>query len=298
MLWTVEWFHPNGSRELSRCRDHETVSSLFDQVPSKTRSERAKRQRRRHYGLDDPSKRSKTTEDDQDSVASTNIASNHDVGLASTGMSSPYQAHLETTKRDPSTDAREIAETPRSDPNLNLLEPTCQVQHEVKREDPEASMLKYLDSSLDNLKAEPDSSDHPASKEANAPNRHFYLVKHFTRGPFRVLIPISPSDNLLTILNNQTVFEFPTIQVLHEPPSSLMPDGFQLDSEYAKYEEKLLRDLDDQFKQDEFGAARLAGAITRLDEPATVKQEVLEPNVNESTLFESLRKDMATFGGR
>jgi hypothetical protein len=62
-------------------------------------------------------------------------------------------------------------------------------------------------------------------------NLHYYLVKPRTSGLEKVLIPLSPTDTFLTCLQNQTVLEFPTIQVLASGPEAL-PTGFITDDEY------------------------------------------------------------------
>jgi hypothetical protein len=69
-------------------------------------------------------------------------------------------------------------------------------------------------------------------------NLHFYLVRPRTSGPEKVLIPLSPTDTFLTCLQNQTVLEFPTIQVLASAPEAL-PSGFIIEDEYlAKYKKQ------------------------------------------------------------
>lgn len=56
---------------------------------------------------------------------------------------------------------------------------------------------------------------------------YYYLLKPRTTGTEKVLIVLSPTDSLLDCLRNQTVLEFPSIQVLSNPPHAL-PNGFIL----------------------------------------------------------------------
>lgn len=70
-----------------------------------------------------------------------------------------------------------------------------------------------------------DVQQHEESPAKQQRESHLYLLKPSTTGPSRVLIPIDPSKTLTKILEGQTVQEYPTIYVLHDPPDSL-PTGF------------------------------------------------------------------------
>lgn len=61
---------------------------------------------------------------------------------------------------------------------------------------------------------------------------YFYLVKPFTSGTTRILIPVSPLCPLSSCLRDNEIFEFPTIQVLSQPQTSL-PKGFDLEKNKA-----------------------------------------------------------------
>ncbi|KAF2430510.1 hypothetical protein EJ08DRAFT_588775 [Tothia fuscella] len=77
---------------------------------------------------------------------------------------------------------------------------------------------------------------------------HFYLVKPHTSGTQKVLIPLSPTDCLFTCLRNQTVLEFPTIQVLPQSPEEL-PSTFILENDYlakSKAEQEEMQRLVDE----------------------------------------------------
>jgi hypothetical protein len=67
---------------------------------------------------------------------------------------------------------------------------------------------------------------------------YYYLVKPRTRGAEKVLIPLSPMHTFLTCLQDQTVLEFPSIQVLPNGPDAL-PAGFVTEDQYlAKYKKE------------------------------------------------------------
>lgn len=75
------------------------------------------------------------------------------------------------------------------------------------------------------------------------PQYHFYLLKPHTISSRRVLVPLPPSQSLSECLKDQVVLEFPTIQVLPQPPSSL-PEGFMLEAAYLHQSGREAAELD------------------------------------------------------
>lgn len=69
--------------------------------------------------------------------------------------------------------------------------------------------------------------------QPSAPTVHFYLLLPSTPTPYRVLIPVSPTDTLSTALRDRLVLEFPTIYALKQPPDKL-PTGFTTEEEYLR----------------------------------------------------------------
>lgn len=140
----------------------------------------------------------------------------------------------------------------------------------------------------------------PASKHVQAENHiesvarsmqdqaqtheYFYLVKAFTSSSSCVLIPLSPDATLSSCLKNQTILEFPAIQILKEPPQSLI-DGFILDTKYAEQREKLLREVDEVL-----GDLPVKSESESAKAPGNVKHE--EERLSRDKLLETLRRDI------
>jgi hypothetical protein len=101
---------------------------------------------------------------------------------------------------------------------------------------------------------------------------YYYLVKPHTTGTEKVLIVLSPTDNLLDCLRNQTVLEFPTIQVLSSPPQSL-PKGFIL-----------VHDWLDRFNKEQDEMKRL------LEEAGGLEAGEVQQDITEETLPPGLKK--------
>lgn len=101
---------------------------------------------------------------------------------------------------------------------------------------------------------------------------YFYLVKPRTTGNEKVLVVLSPTDSLLDCLKNQTVLEFPSIQVLPNPPHSL-PNGFVLVNDWL-----------DKFKKEQDEMERL------LAEAGDLEAGEVQGNSIEETLPPGLQK--------
>jgi hypothetical protein len=112
---------------------------------------------------------------------------------------------------------------------------------------------------------------------------YFYLVKPHTSGAQRVLIPLSPTDALQQSLRNQTVLEFPTVQVLSHPPDAL-PSLFILEEIYL-----------DKFKKQQDEMQRL---VAEVEEPKLEKtrtehiHSTIDPIPNASDILATLERDI------
>lgn len=71
----------------------------------------------------------------------------------------------------------------------------------------------------------------PQSPESR--NQYIYLIRPMTRGSQRVLIPINSDTKLRDALMNQEVMEFPSFQILSQPPDSIS-GPFILEHEYLE----------------------------------------------------------------
>jgi len=116
---------------------------------------------------------------------------------------------------------------------------------------------------------------------------YFYLVKPFTSGLTRVLVPVSPSYPLASCLGGNEIFEFPTIQVLGQPPTSL-PKGFDLEEEYVVQTQNKIPELND-----DLGKIRVADIDEKYhpeENPQSWDQDWF--NANDLSILESLQRDI------
>ena len=126
--------------------------------------------------------------------------------------------------------------------------------------------------------------DEAASETKTLPNFHYYLVKPRTSGAEKVLLPLSPTDTFLTCLQNQTVLEFPTVQVLGSGPEEL-PNGFITEDAYLAERQKEDHEMEQLIKEegevdDKVGQAALTSEVETGAVP------------NSSTLLATLERDM------
>jgi hypothetical protein len=119
--------------------------------------------------------------------------------------------------------------------------------------------------------------------EADDYGNYFYLVKPHTSGARKVLIPLSPTDCLQQCLRDQTVLEFPTVQILPHPPNAL-PSHFVLEVDYLnKFDEQ--RD-------------KMQRLVAEIDIPNVEQKKVdLDPSAvasipNASDILATLEKDI------
>ncbi|KIW01295.1 hypothetical protein, variant [Verruconis gallopava] len=122
---------------------------------------------------------------------------------------------------------------------------------------------------------------------------YYYLVKPRTSGSEHVLVPLSPTDTLLTCLRNQTVLEFPSIQVLPSSPDAL-PAGFVTEDEYLARFKKEAHEME-QLMQEE-------GEVAIDSDPTAGNRNSSQSHAidndsdtaipNPSTLLATLERDM------
>jgi len=127
--------------------------------------------------------------------------------------------------------------------------------------------------------------EEPSILPTGSPDRyglHYYLVKPRTSGSQRVLIALSPTATFLSCLQDQTVLEFPTIQVLSYHQDAL-PTGYVTETRYLT-----------GFKQEAHEMEQLlAGSDDSENEPTKTKG--FEPNnsiPNPSSLLATLERDI------
>ncbi|OCL07267.1 hypothetical protein AOQ84DRAFT_432231 [Glonium stellatum] len=117
---------------------------------------------------------------------------------------------------------------------------------------------------------------------------HFYLVKPHTSSSRRVLIPLSNETTLSTGLRGRVVLEFPTIQVLLQPPESL-PSKFQLESEYLDQELKERNELEELL-----ATVQPPGTPIAEYEGGPARSEGKDENLDDKKILEVLRRDLSS----
>jgi hypothetical protein len=114
---------------------------------------------------------------------------------------------------------------------------------------------------------------------------YFYLVKPHTSGARKVLIPLSPTDGLQQCLQNQTVLEFPTIQILTHPPDALQ-SHFILENDYL-----------DKFNEQRDEMQRLVAEndVSKTEQIKSVPDQSAAISIpNASDIMATLEKDMGS----
>jgi hypothetical protein len=102
------------------------------------------------------------------------------------------------------------------------------------------------------IKTTPGEQQRPKTLPSGSPDDlglYFYLVKPRTSGWDTVLIPLSPMDTFLVCLQNQTVLEFPSIQVLPYSPDAL-PVGSVTEVQYLTRYKKEAHQMQQLIKEE------------------------------------------------
>ncbi|KAL8931063.1 MAG: hypothetical protein Q9208_000165 [Pyrenodesmia sp. 3 TL-2023] len=194
IVWTVEWVHKNGNREIGKFPESETMENAYIKLTTtKVKKEVAEEER--------PRKKHKSN----------------------SGAPGPPTLPIEPVHEDlpikssvsPTSHAPPIQKLENNDPSD---EPTDQKDQTSPSQD----------HSNDQLPLPP-----TRPNQASPPPLNFYLLLPSTPTSYRVLVPLSPSDTLSTALTDRLVLEFPTIYALKQPHDKL-PTGFMKEEDYLK----------------------------------------------------------------
>lgn len=124
-------------------------------------------------------------------------------------------------------------------------------------------------------------------------NLYYYLVKPRTSGTKRVLIPLSPSDTFLTCLQNQTIIEYPSIQVLPSSPVAL-PVGFVTEEQYLTRYKKEAHEMEQLIKEE--GEIDSDADLKADDRDAPLPYAINDTDTvampNPSTILATLERDI------
>ncbi|KAL8950845.1 MAG: hypothetical protein Q9222_003143 [Ikaeria aurantiellina] len=201
VVWTLEWVHKNGSREIAQCPDSLPLDTAYTKLNKTKASHNGKPEVKEPKR---PSKRRKRTEDASQPV-----------------LPAPRDGTEDPKERLAPINAPSTPAGTSSNPKALADSSTIPVNSSATEED-----LLHKDQSVPPVAP----SQPPATP---TPQLHFYLLLPSTPTSYRVLIPLAPSSTLSTALTDHLVLEFPTIYALKQPPDRL-PTGFMTEEDYLK----------------------------------------------------------------
>lgn len=109
---------------------------------------------------------------------------------------------------------------------------TAQVT-ETKSKKDRASAITTKGITADPMRSLIVAQPYPSSSQSKPQELYFYLLLPSTPTSYRVLIPLTPQEELAQTLTDRFVLEFPTIYALKQPPDNL-PTGFKTEGEYLR----------------------------------------------------------------
>lgn len=282
----MEWIHEDHSSSIGSIFDDEEIRKAY----------RPLLERRAGGG------RAKRKRDNGNATAPETLNLDQDIAASVAANPVDEKEHIETStlKRDrEGTSSKEPLSTEANDDTaLDTIPPKALIADESSISDaspPEEPGLEEsaIKAKLMGQQMQPELP----SKSSDDQDLHYYLVKPRTTGAEKVLVPLSPTDTFLTCLQNQTVLEFPTIQVLPYGTDAL-PAGFVTEGEYlARYKQEAhqMQELikeDGEVKEPESDLkAGHQSAPPRSHTDAIVDDAAMP---NPSALLATLERDMRT----
>ncbi|KAI4246087.1 MAG: hypothetical protein L6R42_010001, partial [Xanthoria sp. 1 TBL-2021] len=199
VIWTVEWVHRNGSREIGNCPDTEPLDVAYTKlVDAKAAPSIVKA----GSTAKPPKKKRKPNKALSRSAILTPITPSKDSPAGHVTLLSaaaPAESPAVSTETAPAP--------------LVACQNTATITPSPEGEEP------LLPS--------------PKPEQPSVPHVHFYLLLPSTPTSYRVLIPLAPNATLTSALRDQLVLEFPTIYALKQPPDKL-PKGFMNEENYLR----------------------------------------------------------------
>ncbi|KAL8664929.1 MAG: hypothetical protein Q9202_002638 [Teloschistes flavicans] len=132
------------------------------------------------------------------------------------------------------TGKAEVQERLQKKRRLDIENPTMTAQvTETKSKKDQASAITTKGITADPMRSLIVAQPYPSSSQSKPQELYFYLLLPSTPTSYRVLIPLTPQEELAQALADRFVLEFPTIYALKQPPDNL-PTGFKTEVEYLK----------------------------------------------------------------
>jgi hypothetical protein len=256
IIWTVEWIHQDGDNDFHEIHDSTPICREYAPVFLKHNKVEGGRKRKHSAGLP---KSIALPESEKHVQKHSSLSTSDDEGFEEKSVrhekAVESSASIETA---PNTIVEHIASTETTQPSDAGNKPDTAVEVTSHSHSAKTAAISEL------LRQPPGSPDDKGN--------YYYLVKPRTTGTEKVLIVLSPTDNLLDCLKNQTVLEFPSIQLLSSPPQSL-PEGFIL-----------VHDWLDRFNKEQDEMKRL------LLEAGDLEAGEVQQDLHEETLPPGLKK--------
>ena len=199
IVWTVEWVHRNGGREIGRCLETEPLDVAYTKLVD-----------------------SKTTQ---------SIPGAGSSGNPPKKKRKPNKAKSKCAIVTPITPPMDLLTSQTTSPSASAPQ-EC---HEVPTADVPTPLpdLQYVATTMPDVEGEKPILPSAKTEQPHDPHVHFYLLLPSTPTCYRVLIPLAPSDTLSSALAERLVLEFPTIYALKQPPDKL-PTGFMNEEDYLR----------------------------------------------------------------
>ncbi len=281
IVWTVEWIHPDGEHELKQCRESIPLCDAYAEILSQRRGEKRK--------LETARLESRTNPGRSDECKPKRRSGKGGGGREGPQLpSKPLQPHRSLPVSGDSTETKDSRERDERGEDV----PTQTKEHldiastegqSIDRSKPALASSPSVPATeasqppdqvaVNNKPTSKESSGSKASDRSYVLSLHYYLLKPHTSTSSYVLIPIPPTDTLLTCLRDRVVLEFPTIYVLSEPPTAL-PGGFVLEETYLAQSEAEARELEELLAQAE-GVAKPEMSAEGEDGESRRKDEML-----------------------
>lgn len=258
IIWTVEWIHQDGDNLFCEIHDSTPICREYAPIFLKHNKVESGRKRKRNAGL---LQQTTLPESEKHVQEGSSLSISDDVEIENVSLklekADEPPVSIETTSN---TTVEDIASRDTPQPSDAGSKPDTIGDVKVQSHQAKTALISEL------LRQPPGSPDDKGN--------YYYLVKPRTTGTEKVLIVLSPTDNFLECLKDQTVLEFPSIQVLSSPPQSL-PEGFILVNDYL---DKFNKEQDDMRRLIEDSGALETGEVRQ-----DIAEEALPPGLKKMT---------------
>lgn len=263
LLWTVEWVHPDGRKELGNHYENEPVSKIYTaQFQQPQEHSHPKKMRK---------------------------PNNKRVDVESSNKAEPQRPPQERMLGASSTEAPTMdveteitGEVPKSATPSSEASRTFNTRSQDTKQRPDKIPLDNAASKSDPQQTADKDSDSSPTKDLS-----FYLHSPSLPSKHPVLIALSSDTTLAACLPNRLVLEFPTIYVLHDGPEKL-PEGHISEEDFMTNARKHL--IEEVVEE-----GGLQEKVNGINKDSTSQLE--DGEVDEGRLLEVLRRDVKGISG-